>query len=77
MVPIDPVGARELVEAAATAVSILGGAMASCSGYFAAQALSTRQTPSTVAHRVNEGIGEGFSWGWPIAVFTLIIELWT
>jgi len=68
---------RELVESAVTAISILGGMMAYCSGYLAAQALAERSTPDTVAQRVNEGIGQGFILGSPLAVVTLIIEAWT
>jgi hypothetical protein len=68
---------RELVESAVTAISILGGAMAYCSGYFAAQALAAHSAPDTVAQRVNEGIGQGFVMGSPLAVVALIIEAWT
>jgi hypothetical protein len=37
MLPIESGEASELIEAAVTAISILGGAMAYCSGYSASQ----------------------------------------
>jgi len=30
-----------------------------------------------LSQRVNEGLGEGFTWRWPAAVFALIIVMWT
>jgi hypothetical protein len=73
----DPGSARELLEAAVTAVSILGGAMAYCSGYAASQAMAEDQPPDILSQRVNEGIGEGFTAGWPVAIVALIIGIWT
>lgn len=51
--------------------------MAYCSGYAATQAVSEEQSPEILGQRVNEGLAEGFSWGWPTAIAALIIELWT
>jgi hypothetical protein len=45
MVPFDPSSTREFVEAIVAAFSILGGVMAYCSGYYAAQALTRNQHP--------------------------------
>ena len=77
MFPIEPGDARELIEAAVTAISVLGGAMAYCSGYFASQAVSEEQPPEILSQRVNEGLAQGFSWGWPTAIVALIIKIWT
>ena len=77
MFPFDPGSARELLEAAVTAVSILGGAMAYCSGYSASQAMAEGQPPDVLSQRINEGIGEGFMAGWPVAIVALIIGIWT
>jgi uncharacterized transporter YbjL len=73
---IDSTGARELLEAAVTAVSILGGAMALTSGYAASQAMAESQAPETLGQRVNEGLGEGFAIGWPLGVLVFIIGAW-
>jgi hypothetical protein len=77
MSSLDAESARGLIEAAVVAISVLGGAMAYFSGYSAAQAISERQPPDILGQRINEGIGEGFSWGWPAAILALIIMLWT
>jgi hypothetical protein len=74
---LDAGSARELLEAAVTAVSILGGAMAYYSGYSASQAMAEGQPSEILSQRVNEGIGEGFTAGWPVAIVALIIGLWT
>lgn len=77
MTPIEADGARQLLEAAVAAFSVLGGVMAYFSGYLAAQALAQRQPPHAVAERINEGIGEGFTWGSAPALAALIIVLWS
>jgi len=69
--------ARALIEAVVTAVSILGGEMAYCSGLRAAQASAAEQSPQALAHSINEGIAEGFKWGAPSAAVALIIVLWS
>jgi len=74
---IEPGNAGQLIEAAVTAISVLGGAMAYCSGYTAAQAVSEEQPPEILGQRVNEGLAEGFTWGWPTAIVALIIGAWT
>jgi len=51
--------------------------MAYFSGYAAAQAISEQQPPDILGQQINEGIGEGFSWGWPAAILALIIMMWT
>jgi hypothetical protein len=77
MTPIETSGARELLEAAVAALSILGGGMAYTSGFLAAQALAERQPPHVVAQRVNEGVGFGFFWGSPLALVALMIVVWS
>lgn len=76
MAAIEIGGVRELVESAVTAISVMGGAMAYLSGFYAAQALSERSSPEIVSQRVNEGIGIGFLAGSPLAIAALIIEAW-
>ncbi len=56
-------------------ISVLGGAMAYCSGYLAAQALTERRSPEELAHLVNVGLGRGFIAGGPLAAWALIIEV--
>jgi hypothetical protein len=51
--------------------------MAYCSGYAAVRALSEEQPPDVLSQQINEGLAEGFSWGWPSAVVALIIKIWT
>ena len=77
MTPIDAADARDLLETAVTAVSILGGTMAITSGYAASQAMIERLDPEILGQRVNEGIGEGFAAGWPLAILVSIIGAWT
>jgi len=77
MPTIEAAGFRELVEAAVTAVSVLGGSMAYFSGYFAALALAEVGEPEALSQKVNEGLGLGFLVGSPMAVLTLIIEACT
>lgn len=77
MLPVDATDARDLLNAAVTAVSVLGGAMAYTSGYFASQATSEGQPSDVLSQRVNEALGRGFDWGWPAAVMALIIGVWT
>jgi hypothetical protein len=77
MAAIEIGGARELLEAAVTAVSVMGGAMAYLSGFYASQALAERGAPEIVSQRINEGIGIGFLAGSPLAIAALIIEAWT
>jgi hypothetical protein len=77
MLPLDATDARELLTAAVTAVSVLGGAMAYTSGYFASQATSEGQPAEVLGQLVNEALGRGFDWGWPAAVVALIIGIWT
>jgi hypothetical protein len=77
MAALEIGGARELLEAAVTAISVMGGAMAYLSGFNAAQALAERSAPEIVSQRINEGIGIGFLAGSPLAIAALIIETWT
>jgi hypothetical protein len=76
MFPLETVGPRELLEATVTAVSILGGAMAYTSGYSASRAMQRGHTANVLSQRVNEGIGQGFAVGWPVALIAFIIEIW-
>jgi hypothetical protein len=59
MLPVDATDARELLNAAVTAVSVLGGAMAYTSGYFASQTTSEGQPGDVLGQRVNEALGRG------------------
>jgi hypothetical protein len=77
VLPLDTGDARELLEAAVTAVSILGGVMAYKSGYSATRAMAECRPPDILSQRVNEGLGEGFAAGWPLAILAYIIEAWT
>lgn len=77
MNPIDPASVREFLEAVVTALSILGGAMAYCSGQSASRALAREQRPEVVSHEVNRGIALGFELGWPLSVTTFMIATWT
>jgi hypothetical protein len=38
--------------------------------------MSQQRSPAILAQRINEGVGEGFSWGSPLALFAFIILLW-
>ncbi|HEX5763044.1 MAG TPA: hypothetical protein VFY04_07975 [Solirubrobacterales bacterium] len=75
MTPVDPSTAREFLEALVAAFSILGGVMAYTSGFAATTAQD--QSADALAHRINEGIAEGFRWGAGAAVLALIIIVWT
>lgn len=76
VVPPDPTTVPGLLEAAVTAVSILGGAMAYESGLSAARAVAENCLPEILGQRVNEGIAKGFVWGWPVSMLVFIIGLW-
>lgn len=69
-------GIRALIESTVTAISVLGGAMAYESGLAAAEAMSEDQPSAVLAERVNEGLGDGFSWGRPAALLAFIILAW-
>ncbi len=77
MVPIDPAGAREFLEAMISGFAVLGGGMAVFSGSGAAEALNELQPPEVVAHRINQGIGLGYETFSPLSIVALIITLWT
>lgn len=77
MDPIDATGAREFLEAIIAAFSVLGGGMAYFSGFAASQALTQGQSPEHVAHRINEGVAEGFELSSPLSIVALIIVVWT
>lgn len=76
MTPIDPASAREFLEAIIAAFAVLGGVMAYFSGYAAYQGLAQGQSPSDVDHEINQGIGEGFTFGAPAAILALILMGW-
>jgi hypothetical protein len=67
---------RELLNAAVTAVSVLGGSMAYASGYFSSRAMVEGLSPEILGQRVNEALGKGFNLGWPAALAALIIGVW-
>jgi hypothetical protein len=77
MDPLDPAGAREFLEAIIAAFSVLGGAMAYYSGYAAYLALAQNESPASLAHGINQGIGEGFALGVPAAIMALMIMGWS
>jgi hypothetical protein len=77
MVPLSAGDTRDLLEAAVTAISVLGGAMAYSSGFSANRAVIEHATPEGLSHCINEGIAKGFLWGSPLSVLTLIIEIWS
>jgi hypothetical protein len=77
MISLDGDIARELIETAVTAISVLGGAMAYWSGYSASQAMAEQQPSDALSNRINESIGEGFRVGWPMAIVAFIIGTWT
>jgi hypothetical protein len=68
---------RALIEVAVTAVSVLGGAMAYCSGFAAVRAMVESQPPEVLSQRINEGIAKGFVCGFPLATFALMIAMWS
>jgi hypothetical protein len=70
---IDPAVIRELLEAAIAGFSVLGGGMACVSGFHAERALAVRQGPALMAHRINEGIAEGFRLSWKPSIGALVI----
>jgi len=74
MAAIQATEVRELVEAAVTSISVLGGSMAYFSGFAAAQASVENSAPETLGQAVNESLGAGFVVGCPLALATLIIE---
>ena len=76
MIPVEPGNAREFLEAIIAAFSVLGGVMAYYSGYAGYQALAQDQPPSSLAHEINQGIGEGFALGVPAAIMALMIMGW-
>ncbi len=65
---------RELVEAAVTSISVLGGSMAYFSGFAAAQAPVETALRKPSAKRSMKAWGAGFVVGCPLALATLIIE---
>ncbi len=74
MAGIEAMEVRELVEAAVTSISTLGGSMAYFSGFAAAKASVENSTPEVLSQTVNESLGAGFVVGCPLALATLIIE---
>lgn len=74
MAAIQATEVRELVEAAVTSISTLGGSMAYFSGFAAAQASVENSTPEMLGQAINESLGAGFLIGCPLAMATLIIE---
>lgn len=77
MAIIDPGGLKNLIEAAVTAVSVLGGFMAYLSGYAASKAVAARAPAEVVAEQLNRGLASGFDWGaWiGLIAFVAIIAL--
>ncbi len=71
---VDPTSARDFLEAAVAAFSVLGGTMAYWSGYAAAAA--QHRPAEVLSHQINLGIAEGFRWGSLGALMALIITAW-
>jgi hypothetical protein len=67
---------HDLVEIVVTAVSILGGAMAICSGWEAFEAVLLGQEPERVALRINLGLAFGFFIGLPLAIIVATLLAW-
>jgi hypothetical protein len=63
MFPIEPGDAGELIETAVTAISVLGGAMAYCSGYSASKAVSEEQPTRDRQSTGQRGAGGGLLLG--------------
>lgn len=76
MIPVDPSVARELLEALIAGFAVLGGFMAYASGFAAYRGLAQELPSPQVTHRINEGLGEGFVVGAPVAVLALMIMGW-
>jgi len=76
MAPIDPSVAKQLLEALIAGFAVLGGFMAYTSGFAAQSALEDDASPAELAHRINEGIGNGFATGAPFALVALMIMGW-
>lgn len=77
MTSIDPVTARQFLEAIIAAFSVVGGGIAYASGYYAAQALVQNGSPEFVTQRIGEATGEGFMFVSPLSIVALIIMVWT
>lgn len=75
MEAIDVGAIHELVNAAVTAVSILGGAMAGVSGYVASREVSRASPAEVLAEQMNKGLATGFNYGAPTAAIVFIIVL--
>ena len=73
VISIDPAVIRGLLEAAIAGFSVLGGGMACVSGFYAERARGERQGPAVMAHRINEGIAEGFKLSWGPSIMALAI----
>jgi hypothetical protein len=77
MFSVDSESTRGLLEGVIAAFSVLGGCMAYLSGYYASQALAQGQPPEHLSQQVNEGLGLGFRFGYPLSIFTLMIMMWS
>jgi hypothetical protein len=73
VISVDLGPTRELIESVVTALSILGGTMACSSGYSASRTMSEGRSADMLSRRVNEGLGNGFSAGWPLGTIAFII----
>ena len=67
---------HDLVELSVTAVSLLGGAMAFCSGREAYQSVRAQEDPERLSFRINTSVAEGFKLGLPLAVVVATLLAW-
>jgi hypothetical protein len=69
----SPTELAVFLEAVIAAFAVLGGAMASLSGYLAASVYWTTRSGQEMADGVNEGIALGFTFGGPVAIVVFIL----
>jgi hypothetical protein len=71
----DPAGIHRLFEAAVSGFSVLGGMMASYSGFRAALAIRAGRSSEEIAAEINLGVGIGFLDGASPALLAFTISL--
>jgi len=74
---MDVEALKAMVEAAISAASVLGGAIAYQTGFAAADAVSREASPQTLSEELNVGVAYGFQWGAPLSASVLILMGWT
>jgi hypothetical protein len=78
MAAIDPNGFNHALQAGLAGLTVLGGGMASFSGWAAFMSVLHGRPPDTLALAVNRGLGWGFAvgalTGVPIGILSLLIQ---